>query len=203
MRGVSLVMAKNLTNIFFGFFSLALVSFSSVAVEAQERAIPLKGRIIQIILEKGSDGGLRGKLIDTKGEKVDFTLAALIDAAANSWADKYAEATSPELSPNLIALIQITRTGNHLQVSLYDTKGKELSLDLGNLLAAAAVSYPGCKNLSSSQLHGASVNLKVVLEKNKEGDLETYLQTSSGKEKFDFAALIKATTLILNQCQNQ
>lgn len=160
--------------------------------------ISAQDRVIQILLEKDSKGNDQPMIIDSKGKKDKLSLGTLLNATAEAWMEGTKTPAYKE-DPKAIAQIQLNKSGKNIQAILFDSQNREEPLTLGALLGAAAQTYPGC---TPDQINGQTVNLQLTFEADSDGNIQAFLMTANGKEKFNLGVMIRETTLLLNQCKN-
>ncbi len=72
------------------------------------------------------------------------------------------------------------------------------NLNLGNLISAAAVNYPGC---TADQINGQSFNMKLSFQKDNTGNIQAFYYGTKGKEDFNLGILFREAVISLNQCK--
>lgn len=157
-------------------------------------------KTIQILLEKDSRGKDSAMLIDTKGQKIDLTLGTLLNASAEAFIDTDSAAVSEVLvDPNAIVFIKLEREAKGaIEARLFSKDGRNERLNFGNLLAEAALMYPGC---TGDKINGQNVKIVIHFEIDDNGKIQAYLNSRKGKEEFNLGIMFREVILMLNQCQ--
>ncbi len=159
-----------------------------------------RGAPIQILLEKDTHGNSIPMLIDANGEKIRLTLGTFVNATAESWMN-VKEGSTVKIDPNTLVFVRLDKMDDgHLKAILYDNKGREEPLNLGNLLSAAASGYPNC--VSKKDIEDQTVHLKIAFAQDSKNNLQAYLDSPKAKEEFNLGVLLREITLFLNQCPN-
>ena len=161
-------------------------------------------QMIQILLEINSDGKTVPMLIDAKANKIPLTLGTLMSAIAESAMMNGTSISPSTLDPHTIAMVKVAKEFSGVKTyfvgvkNQYDPSGREEPLNLGCLLSGAAVAYPGC---TVDQMNGKSIDIKLNFGKDNQGKLQCYYSGRSGNEDFNLGVLIRASTVLLNNCE--
>lgn len=184
-------------------FLLSMICLSPIAAQPQQPSTDdmMQGKMIQIVLEKNSQGKANPMLIDTKGQKMPLTLGTLLNATAESYMDMGGTNAPIKTDPNTIVYIRFMKDAKGKVTSrLVSKTGRDEKLDFGNLLSEAAVVYPGC---NADKINGQNVDINIHFEKDEKGYIQAYLMGENGKETFNLGSMFKEVTLMLNKCEQQ
>lgn len=162
--------------------------------DTKTKQIDIKAdRFMQLLLEKDSNGVLRGNIIHADGKKELLNLGNLISSTAELAKDcklgtekeraiYIVFEKNPKINSNTTSIP--AEANGTTQAVLIDAFGNREELNLDNLLTAVSDSFMVCDANKNKPLAAAPTqpNIKLTLEKDASGSLHTYLTNSKGKK---------------------